>query len=865
MILRGRRVSTYLFCLVLLVSAPLIVFTASIVWRIRDTESARNTAELMERANDAGRRFDRSFDRLGVGVRTLAGSSALARQDIPAMEAEMRRFSVWFDNIPLILIGADRSVVISVAGHAAIAPPVPDVVAAIATSVTAADQSAVVDIARDGQQAGPAVAVVAAGEGAGPRYYVAAVLDFARLGALLGQTAQSPDHAPRLTVRNDRGAVIARSDDPAMPGTDPGSESRTGQPDGRDSPDTIRVSSVAPDSGFVVSATVPRDAFGVAIRTDLIGTLAMGLTLLAIGLTGAGLLARRMVNGLQAVGAGKLSASTGMQEVDALAARLRAVSTARDAAEATLRDSEARQRDLIGTLDLAAIMAREFDGTIRFWSRGCVALYGWTPEEALGRSSHELLRTQFPEPLSSIEQTLLTAGEWTGDLVHRRRDGSTIVAAAHKTLRRHDDGRPRMVAESLIDVTALREAQTKLRLLNEDLERRVSEEIIAREAAQLRASHADRLRALGQLAGGIAHDFNNVLQAIAGGAALIARRRDDPGSVERLVNLVSDAAMRGASITRRMLVLARQGDLRPEPVEPEGLLQGLREVFGLTLGPDVDVEVDVAFGLPRLMADRAQLETALVNLATNARDAMQGGGRLRLLAGWEVVADDGTLSHPGGLQPGSYIRLSVVDSGTGMSQGTLSRVGEPFFTTKEVGKGTGLGLSMVKGFAEQSGGGFTIHSRLGEGTRATIYLPAVSGGDGAPVPGSERRARVTGRILVVDDDQMVRGTIVEQLQELGHKVLEAACGTDALAILQAREAVDVMITDLTMPGMDGLTLIREAQGIRPSLPAILLTGFTGELAGFRDSGVFRTQYNLLRKPATSAVLNDQVNALLEKI
>ena len=302
----------------------------------------------------------------------------------------------------------------------------------------------------------------------------------------------------------------------------------------------------------------------------------------------------------------------------------------------------------MGTLDLAAILVRELSGTIHFWSRGCAGLYGWSREEAVGRVSHDLLQTQFPVPLALIEQTLLTQGEWKGDLVHRRRDGSLIIAAAHKALRRDFGGHPHRVMESLVDVTALREAQETLRQLNYDLEQRVRNEVTAREAAQRRAEHADRIQALGQLAGGIAHDFNNVLQAVAGGAALIARRPQDSAAVERLIRIISDATDRGASITRRMLLLARRGVLNTEAVEARSVLDGMREVFLHTLGAEVAVEVEVAADLPQLMADRAQLETALVNLGTNARDAMPDGGTLRLTGDLEVVVPGVIRSHTQG-------------------------------------------------------------------------------------------------------------------------------------------------------------------------------------------------------------------------
>jgi PAS domain S-box-containing protein len=610
-------------------------------------------------------------------------------------------------------------------------------------------------------------------------------------------------------------------------------------------------------------------AVSIALLTFTGGTvwrIPAAVALLVTDLLAAIFLVRRLVGAPRGAGQGGAAvAPNGLQKIDELADRLWTVSRERDAAEATLRDSEGRLRELAGTLDLAAIMGRDLDGTIRFWSDGCERLYGWSRDEAVGRSSHALLGTQFPVPLAQVEHTLLNRSDWKGDLVQRRRDGSLIVVAAHKALKRGMDGHPHMVMESLADVTAPREAENALRELSQAFEQRVRDEVAAREGAQQRAAHADRVQALGQLAGGVAHDFNNVLQAIAGGAALIARRPDDAETVGRLIRVIGDAAARGASITRRMLVLARQGDLRAEPVDAEALLAGMREVFAYTMGADIDVRTEVEPRLPRLLADKAQLETALVNLGTNARDAMPGGGTLRLAAGMEAV-NAASEPHPAGLASGVYVRLSVADDGSGMTNATLAHIGEPFFTTKEVGKGTGLGLSMVKGFAEQSGGGFAIESAIGAGTRATLWLPVVPDevlarpDELVPNGGS----RLTWRILLVDDDALVLDTLTEQLRDLGHEVLAASGGTDALTILRAREAVDLMITDLSMPGMNGLTLIKEARGLRPSLPAILLTGYAGDAAALEDGGAARGTYSLMRKPATAAVLSERVAALLER-
>ena len=412
--------------------------------------------------------------------------------------------------------------------------------------------------------------------------------------------------------------------------------------------------------------------------------------------------------------------------------------------------------------------------------------------------------------------------------------------------------------------------ETRIAERTEDLRAasaRLAEEVREREKTQALLMQAQRMEALGQLAGGIAHDFNNILQAVGGALSLIDRRPEDAESARHLARLALEVVQRGAAITRRLLAFGRRGDLRTETLDAVDLLRGLQEILTPTLGANIEVNVRFEPDLGLFRADKGQLETVLVNLATNARDAMPEGGQLSFSAGSEVVSGGGP-AHVHGVAPGRYVRLTVADTGAGMDAATLAHACDPFFTTKPHGAGTGLGLAMAVGFASQSGGTLGIESTPGEGTTVTLWLPAADP-DGAAVAAPSQNAAdaecaphpatKTTRVLVVDDEDMVRETLAQNLEFEGFGVLTAANGTEALSLLAAGEAVDAIVTDLSMPGMDGLALIRAAQARRPGLPAVLLTGYAGDDTALAASG---GAFSLLRKPANFHDVLDTVQSLL---
>jgi signal transduction histidine kinase len=408
-----------------------------------------------------------------------------------------------------------------------------------------------------------------------------------------------------------------------------------------------------------------------------------------------------------------------------------------------------------------------------------------------------------------------------------------------------------------------RGAAETLRRLNQQLEARVIEEVMAREQIQAQLTHAQRMEALGQLAGGIAHDFNNVLQTVLSALTLIQRRADDAEQVRELARLASESTERGAGITGRLLAFARRSELRSEPVEAGALLENLAEILGPTLGPGIAVRIHSTGEAPSLLADKAQLEAVLVNLAVNARDAMPGGGTLTISVSLETVT---TAQHPAELSVGTYVRLDMTDTGVGMDATTLVRATEPFFTTKPLGQGTGLGLSMARGFTQQSGGNLAIQSALGQGTTVTLWFPL--GPPGARERGTTTRqlstmplAATPARVLLVDDDAAVREVLAREMTELGYQVMQASDALAALARLDAGEKVHLLVTDFSMPGMNGLLLTREARLRRPGLPVLLLTGYADKNI---PSDIQDKTTVLLCKPVSGYELANRAAALLTR-
>ena len=460
--------------------------------------------------------------------------------------------------------------------------------------------------------------------------------------------------------------------------------------------------------------------------------------------------------------------------------------------------------------------------------------FGYTArQEVIGRHVTEFMPPDSIQRFRDVVWPMVLAGEGFDDveLQLRRRDGTVVDVLVSVRTEREPSGRFLRSMAALVDVTARKRAEEGLR-------------------------QAQKMEVFGQLAGGIAHDMNNVLQTVLSGTRMLGLQAEDPVMVRRLSGLVADAAERGAAIARRLLTFARRGELRAAHIDVAALLEDVREVLSYTLGgrTEVALEATPRAGEMIVFADKPQLETVLLNLAINARDAMPQGGTVTLSARMVAPSQD---ERP-------RVALTVRDHGSGMSPATLQRATEPFFTTKPNGQGTGLGLAMARSFAEQSGGELVIDTALGQGTTVTLFLPMseATEPDAAPVEPASL-ATPPAQLLVVDDDPLVRSVLGAVFERLGHRAEVVESGEDALRRLKEGAPCDLLLTDLTMPGLNGIELLREARRQRPRLPCILLTGNLDEEATLAVSALSEGgPFTVLRKPMAPDSLGAAVGMLL---
>jgi PAS domain S-box-containing protein len=499
-------------------------------------------------------------------------------------------------------------------------------------------------------------------------------------------------------------------------------------------------------------------------------------------------------------------------------------------AAVALIESERRFRTLVQGVKDYALYMLDPDGHVTNWNTGAEAIKGYKAAEIVGQHFSRFYTDEDRErgePARALA-TAIAEGKYEKEAWRVRKDGTRFYASVVLDPIYDEEG-------TLIGFAKITRDITERRRANEEL-----------EEARAALFQSQKLQALGELTGGVAHDFNNLMTVIRGAADLLSR----PGLTEekrvRYLKAIMDTADRAATLTSHLLAFGRRQALKPEVADLNVRLDAFAEMLGRTLGGKVEVVLDLAPSLPLVEVDLAQLETALLNAAFNARDAMPDGGRLTLA----------TRCCPG--EPDEVL-IEIADTGAGMSPEVLDRAFEPFFTTKPVGEGTGLGLSQIHGFAAQAGGRAEIRSSAGEGTAVRIFLPITD----RPLRGAAESVSTAKpprdlKVLLVEDNDHVREFADHLLTELGYKVISASSGEEALELL-GREPFDVLFTDVVMPGLSGLEVARLARERLPSLPVLLASGYSEEIVGSAGMG-----FEIVRKPYDAGLIESGIGAALSR-
>ena len=524
--------------------------------------------------------------------------------------------------------------------------------------------------------------------------------------------------------------------------------------------------------------------------------------------------------------------------------------TERRMAEEALRQSQEQFRLLVQGVTDYAIFMLDPTGHVTNWNSGAQRMKGYAAAEIIGQHFSRFYTDEDRAadlPLRAL-QTARRDGRFEMEGWRVRKDGSHFWASVVIDAIHDENGKLLGFGKVTRDITERRQTQMAL------------------EEAREALFQAQKMEAVGQLTGGVAHDFNNLLQAISGSLEVVERRlaagRTDVGQHVAAARTAMD---RATALTQRLLAFARRQPLKPEYTNLNTLVPEMRDLIQKSVGEAVQVELRLTQELWPIWADANQVESALLNLAINARDAMPTGGRL-IVETSNTHLDTAYVGLEPGVQPGDYVMLAVTDTGTGMSPDVLTRAFEPFFTTKPVGQGTGLGLSQLYGFVQQSGGHVRIESEVDRGTSVKLYLPRHHGVeetravvDAPPEPPPQAPGPRT--ILVVEDEAIVRMLLVDALEEQGYTVLEAEDGNAALEIVASSEQIDLLVTDVGLPGINGRQLTEMARSQRPDLKVLFLTGYAYEAA--LEKEVLRPNTQLLGKPVAIEAFCAKVHGMLQ--
>lgn len=484
-----------------------------------------------------------------------------------------------------------------------------------------------------------------------------------------------------------------------------------------------------------------------------------------------------------------------------------------------------------------AIVVVDLDGMVSYWNKGAERVYGWSATDTVGKSLVERLFADSRE-WRRVLGKLLKADVWDGRVRHQRQDGQKRWIQSHLTLVRNEAGEPKSILAINTDVTEKLALEEQLR-------------------------HSQRLESIGQLTGGVAHDFNNLLTVILGNAELLGEALSEQPTLKAMADMTQAAARRGADLTSQLLAFARRQTLEPKTVDVAELVRGMKPLLERSLPENIEIRLVDETDLWPASIDPTQLESALLNLALNARDAMPNGGRLEISVKNREIDQNYAANHAE-LNPGDYLELAVTDTGCGIRQENMERLFEPFFTTKEKGKGTGLGLPMVYGFIKQSGGHINVDSEVGVGTTVRMYLRRADGKDEAISRDSPNAGEPTGteRVLLVEDDPLVREHVSRLVRQLGYQVQTAGSGAEALRIARSQPAFALLFTDVILPGeLRGPDLAREMRRIHPDIRVLLTSGYPED--AIQTSSKASDDFQLLQKPYRKADLARRLREVLD--